>query len=866
MSAVAASAAVLPHPRTEFAGGASRRRLRSVPAQAGPVARLELGNPLQLSKTMRARLLAAVRALVTSPALAGASDGARLASVVLTAKADVRKDFETSIWAAELGRWLGVSQSTVAHTVLPELRAAGFLGSNVATNAFGHATGLECWVIPMYRAQKAGDRQHPLALSRSELAVLLSLIEVLFGPGWAPKDKPVVPAGLLSGRTGRGAATDRLGLLLMVLTTGSTGWLQLCPGSVDTDRGRPAATVARLLGCTAAAGAKVLKRLQEHGVAEVVRKETGSGLNAQSRVRLVPVAEAHGVAVREARRVAKSLISDLAGTASGDLESGETGEALVTTGIEGAGQDGMAGSADLAATAQHHASHASGVTPGGSLALSGGFSGEGRGGEGRRPERACAGEDQAVDGEDGAASSASPVAEGGPLRGEQPKESRVDERGGQRAAGAGAGSRPKAMGWEKAQQQRRVRLPPCPALQVALGPVAGLWAQLSGWQQDQVQAAAESEIKRLEGLLEHHGGGPRLLADRLTDRLKETGSEALVDKPYGWLIRKGLVQRQACTDRRCDDGIRLDTGADCEMCGNVLHIRRARRAKIAAQIDRELPGLSDSERRRLLEERLRERVAIEAEDLAWRQEQARVEQARRDAARAAARERAERERQEAAAAEAVRQALPCEECGRGHAAGLCEACDHRRQTKTLIGEAALFAAAGSADLSDPGSVAAVTSEARTAIGSGIAAAWQEFLQITDVAALEADPEAARDAYAFTAFETARQAVQEFQTTALAMLGRTEEAEAEARRAFKAEQGRPWFQYNPTGADAVAAATNAADTARERVAGYLLATRLEQLRGQAAARTETAAAAPWTDRLPELAARSLDGEAAGAVIA
>ncbi|NJP72312.1 hypothetical protein [Streptomyces sp. C1-2] len=390
MSAVAASTAVLLRPRTKFAGEASRRRLRAVPAQAGPVVPLELGNPLQLSKSMRARLLAAVRALVTSPALAGASDGARLASVVLTAKSKVADDYQASIWAAELGRWLGVSQSTVAHTVLPELRAAGFLCSNVATNAFGHATGLECWVIPMYRAQKAGDRRHPLALSRSELAVLLSLCEVLFGPGWAPKDKAPVPAGLLAGRTGRGAATDRLGLLLMVLTTGSAGsagWLQLCPGSVDTGRGRPAATVGRLLGCTAAGGAKVLKRLQEHGVAEVVRKETGSGLNAQSRVRLVPVAEAHGVAVREARRVAKSLLSDLAGTASGDLESGETGEALVATGIEGAGQGEMAGSADLAVTAQHHASHASGVTPGGSLTLSGGFSGEGRGETGGQPDR-----------------------------------------------------------------------------------------------------------------------------------------------------------------------------------------------------------------------------------------------------------------------------------------------------------------------------------------------------------------------------------------------------------------------------------------------------------------------------------------------
>jgi hypothetical protein len=124
-------------------------------------------------------------------------------------------------------------------------------------------------------------------------------------------------------------------------------------------------------------------------------------------------------------------------------------------------------------------------------------------------------------------------------------------------------------------------------------------------------------------------------------------------------MRRGLVQRQACSDRRCDDGIRLDTGGECENCGNVLHIRRARRIKIAAQVDRELPGLTEGERRRVFEERLREQAAIEAEDFVWRSEQARAEQNRRDAARAAAQERAERERQTAAAADAVRQALPC---------------------------------------------------------------------------------------------------------------------------------------------------------------------------------------------------------------
>ncbi|WP_257138769.1 hypothetical protein [Streptomyces sp. rh34] len=123
-----------------------------------------------------------------------------------------------------------------------------------------------------------------------------------------------------------------------------------------------------------------------------------------------------------------------------------------------------------------------------------------------------------------------------------------------------------------------------------------------------------------------------------------------------------------------------------------------------------------------------------------------------------------------------------------------------------------------ADLTDLGSVAAVTTSARTAIGSSIATAWQKFLQITDAALLEADPQAANGAHVFTAFHVAQQAVQEHQDDALEMLGRTEEAEAEARRAYNTyntEQNRRWFRHNPAGADAVA--TKAADTARERAA-------------------------------------------------
>lgn len=620
---MAALAAVLPPPRTKFAGGASRRRLRSVPAQAGPVVPLELGNPLQLSKTMRARLLAAVRALVTSPALAGASDGARLASVVLTAKSKVRDDYQASIWAAELGRWLGVSQSTVAHTVLPELRTAGFLDSNVATNSYGHATGLKCWVIPMHRAQKAGDRRHALALSRSELAVLLSLIEVLFGPGWTPKDKAPVPAGLLAGRTGRGAATDRLGLLLMVLTAGSAGWLQLCPGSVDTERGRPAATVARLLGCTAAAGAKVLKRLQEHGVADVVRQETSSGLNARSRVRLAPVAKAHGVAVREARRVADALFSDLAGTASGDLESGETSETLVTTGMEGAGQSKMAGSADLAATAQHHALHASVVTPDGSLTLSGGFSGEGRGGNHGLPDRACMRED------------------GGPLRGEQPKKAPVveDVKGG-RGPVAGAPVRIVDSAGQGRQQRGRVPLPP-EDLRAVLAPVDLVWARLKRpAARKLVEAAARSELATVVGFA-GRTDATQVLADRAARRLEDQMRlGGPITDPVGWLIGLALPQRQQCGDARCDDRVLLDSGQDCPRCEDRQADRRTQRRAVAAAVDSAMLGASETERRTATEQQMHQDVTARAWAKAYEWEQHRARQAeakaRAEAAAAAA--------------------------------------------------------------------------------------------------------------------------------------------------------------------------------------------------------------------------------------
>lgn len=225
--------------------------------------------------------------------------------------------------------------------------------------------------------------------------------------------------------------------------------------------------------------------------------------------------------------------------------------------------------------------------------------------------------------------------------------------------------------------------------------------------------------------------------------------------------------------------------------------------------------------------------------------------------------RAEAERAAAAAADAVRQELACGDCGQQRVAGLCEACGYRRRTEVLVVEAGLVAATWAADLTD---AADVTGHVRRLLAADIAKAQGDFMALVEPGELDADPAGAASVLAFAGLQAVEAALPEYRSSALGRLGRTGEAETEARRAYRTEQGRRWFRRNPNGADAVAAATKAADAARERTAQYLLSVRLEQLRGQAAARTEQAGSAPWTDRLPGLAARPLDDDATGTVIA
>ena len=369
------------------------------PSDGGP------DDPLRLGRAMRLRLRAAVQALLADPAIAEQGDVARLAAVVLFAKSraprGLKDDNVSWIWVAELGRWLGVGESTVHRRVLAPLRGSDGLHTDVVTDAQGHPTGLKCLVMPLWRARTRGVTGHPLALSKAELATLLRLLEALFGHGWTPEGRKATPPGLLAGRTGKGAATDRLGLLLMVLNTRASGWLQLCSGSVKKREGRGAATLARLLGCSPSGARKVLARLTEAGVVARQRKATSTRMHGRGRVMLLPIARAYGRTLAPVEAVSGSgaVFSARPDGAFGDHAPAGASGALGTSGIDGAEEGEEAGNRERPDGAVLHADHASVATPIIPPQLSCGSSGEGRGGEGHRPKSARVREDGSLRGE-----------------------------------------------------------------------------------------------------------------------------------------------------------------------------------------------------------------------------------------------------------------------------------------------------------------------------------------------------------------------------------------------------------------------------------------------------------------------------------
>ncbi|WP_238783327.1 hypothetical protein [Streptomyces monomycini] len=195
------------------------------------------------------------------------------------------------ITSRELGQWLGLSVSHMQSVVLPGLRRSRAVVTGVLTGEFGEGRSLECEVLPLRAARDMP--KHPLALSHEELAIWLRLMEALMAPGRSARDCTHTQAGLLAGRTGRGASTDRLALLLLVLEAAETGRVRLCGGTVDKHRGRAAATLARLLGCGLPGAERVLKRLEDANLVHRPRQETTSGLYNRTRLVVPAVVAAH---------------------------------------------------------------------------------------------------------------------------------------------------------------------------------------------------------------------------------------------------------------------------------------------------------------------------------------------------------------------------------------------------------------------------------------------------------------------------------------------------------------------------------------------------------------------------------------------
>ncbi|MEU9197784.1 hypothetical protein [Streptomyces hundungensis] len=605
MSTVAAPAAAFARPRTELFG------------PAGPVPERTAGHPLSLGRDARARLGRAVCSLLDVAGLDGASDAVRLAVLVLASRTPSETG-EVEIRTSELGRWLGLSASYVASEVLPVLRRSGVVSVDTAEGEYRQDTGLKCRVLPLWAAQDVVG--HPLNLAKKEYATLWRLMEAVMGPGWTHRDGSVSPAGLIGTRTGRGAATDRLALLLLVLEARETGRVRQCGGTVDTKRGRAAATVARLLGCTASAGERVLERLEDRELVLRVRLKTGSGMPNRSRLMVLAVAAAHG------RTVADDVQEDRAEAlepefSDPDVAAGpdEAPKLETESQVSGVPVTDVADVAEPDVAAALHTDHPHLVTPVVPLQLSGGFSGEGRGGNHGLPDRACERED------------------GGPLRGEQPKKSPSisSEKPGCGSVN-GAPVRTVDGAGQSRQQRGRVPLPP-KDLRAVLAPVDLVWARLDRpGARKLVMAAVGSELKRVIGFA-GRTDAPQVLADRLARRLDEQMRLGKpIQDPVGWLIGRALPQRQLCAEPRCDEGALLDSGRDCPRCEDRQIDRRAQRRAVAAAVDAAMPGASESERREAVAQHLHETVTAEAWAKVRRWEQVREQQAAAAKARAEA--------------------------------------------------------------------------------------------------------------------------------------------------------------------------------------------------------------------------------------
>ncbi|MFK0142535.1 hypothetical protein [Streptomyces murinus] len=839
---------------------------------AGPVPESGPGEPLALNRVMRARLHAAVRWLLADRSLDGVSDAERLAAVVLLAKAPARS-VVLRLRAGEMGRWLGVSESYVKHTVLPAMRKAGVVETDSWTEESGRVAGLEWKLLPLLAARESGDSMHPLALARKDLATLLRFCEALFAPGWAPKDGPVTPPGLLGARRGVGAATDRLALLLLALQTRPDGRVRLVGGSVKKGRGRADATVAKALGCSVDGGGKVVDRLERLRVVEVVRGTTEDGQFGKARLMVPAIAAAFGrgwapkvvgegggeeleercscgmARGEEESASGEALVLSGEGwrqesfddvepddvqrpaAALGDLDAGQQADRPVTSGEMAPEAGAEAGVVERPAGAPLHADHPQVVSLGGSLSLDGGFSGEADRGCGDLPESAYACEDgqEPTEEPDGAAERGL----SGPLRGEQQpdlagrlRQSAVygPVKGGAQQLGAPAFVRPAALPQ---------------GLESVLAPVRVVWERIvRQGARRHVAAAVRVQLGVVRGIVGSQGA-EQVLAERLERRLDQQMGRLVTD-PVGWFLGRGLVQRAWCWSRLCDEGRRMDTGGDCPSCQVQIGDRRALRARIAAETSQELAGAKPQVLQAEIEKRLNAAVTLEAAAQAVRRERTLAQQEAR--ARVI-----EQRRSEYAAAEQTRLAAPCADCGLSDAAGLCMSCTQRRSVERLVAEAVDLAVMARADLSD----AAAVTEATALCTTDTRALLDRHLDRLRAQGL------ANVGLLFAARETAEKLRDRRRESLNGRLMRSERAQEKADLAYDATM-RAAHRF-PNWAMAQEAAERRADEALQRAVEFLFAERARQLRIVRGEQPVRAAATDWARRCAELADQDLPAD-------
>ncbi|MDR3082988.1 MAG: hypothetical protein LBV60_19045 [Streptomyces sp.] len=647
---------------------------------------------------MRFRLLTAVRALLADPRLVGRKDVVRLAALVLMAKASHGR-CRVEITARELGRWLGVSKSTIDHEVLSVLREVDAVAARVVRGADGLPTGVEYRVEALWEARN--NVAAPLGLSKAELATLLRFLEELFAPGWG--EQCATPPGLLvkKGRRGRGAASDRLALVLLAFHARPDGRVPLVGGPLAkavAHLGRAAVTLARMMGCDVPVAAAVLGRLAAAGavisasgrlvVPAVVAAhrtaatvEDSAELESSSSVDPKPTGDATGCIRCAGHEEADVLVVEGDGWRQlswDDFEEAEEDCGTAPRDLDDSGSDLFAGQTVFEtfeasrAAAEPHTDHAVVADVRGEGAGGLGFSGEAASGYCRQPVRACEGGNSPAP-EDGLRGEVTVVdSEADPLRGEKPDLLLAEGESGSAAAStlqawrASSGGPPPV--WARVPK----------GLERVLEPVAMVWGRLSRLTTRRyVTKVVRAQLGEISGACGPEVDAERVLRERLKRRLAEQGSVPVTD-PVGWLVGRVLPRRALCPDGRCDDGRRMDTRADCAACQMLVLDGRALRSRAFAKAATALAGGQVD--RPVFEAELNACWQLEAASVAVRQEQAVRERHVRE--RVWAEQRARHEAEEAA-----RLALACTVCGKPETAGLCGRCRDERRVEELVAEA-----------------------------------------------------------------------------------------------------------------------------------------------------------------------------------